>query len=72
MLICDKIKFYRWVNFDCLQKLGFKKYSLLGWSDGGISSLIAAAKYPDEVEKLVVWGSNAYVLPEEIETFESK
>lgn len=55
-----------------MQKLGFKKYSLLGWSDGGISSMIAAAKYPDEVEKLVVWGSNAYVLPEEIETYESK
>lgn len=51
--------------------MGFKKYSLIGWSDGGISSMIAAAKYPDEVQKLVVWGSSAYVLPEEIEIYES-
>lgn len=34
--------------------------------------MITAAKYPEEVEKLVVWGSNAYVLPEEIEIYESK
>lgn len=44
----------------------------MGWSDGGVSSLITAAKYPNEVRKLVVWGSNAYVVPEEIEIYESK
>lgn len=54
-----------------LQKIGTNKFSLLGWSDGGISSLILAAKYPESVEKLVVWGSNAYVTPEEIQTYES-
>lgn len=55
-----------------LQTLGFKKYSLVGWSDGGIVSLIAAAKYPEEVQKLVVWGSASYVIAEEIEIYESK
>lgn len=44
---------------------------MLGWSDGGISSLILAAKYPDIVDKLVVWGANCYVVQEDIEAFES-
>lgn len=55
-----------------LQQIGFTKFSLLGWSDGGISSLILSAKYPESVEKLVVWGANSYVTPEEIQIYESK
>lgn len=54
------------------QKLGFNKFSLLGWSDGGISSMILAGKYPQSVEKLVIWGANAYVLQEDINSYESK
>ncbi|XP_050303124.1 valacyclovir hydrolase [Anthonomus grandis grandis] len=54
-----------------MQNLGIDKYSLLGWSDGGISSLIQAAKYPDSVDKLVVWGANAYLVPDDIKAFES-
>lgn len=38
-----------------------KNYSLLGWSDGGITSLIIAAKNSAAINKLVLWGSNAYV-----------
>lgn len=57
----------------CIFKgIGFKRYSLLGWSDGGISSMILSAKYPQCVNKLVVWGANAYVIPSEIETYESE
>ncbi|XP_044259052.1 valacyclovir hydrolase isoform X2 [Tribolium madens] len=55
---------------DFMQHLGVKKFSLLGWSDGGISSMILAAKYPESVEKLVIWGANSYVIPEEIESYE--
>uniref|UniRef100_A0AAR5Q3U3 AB hydrolase-1 domain-containing protein n=1 Tax=Dendroctonus ponderosae TaxID=77166 RepID=A0AAR5Q3U3_DENPD len=53
-----------------LQQLGISKYSLLGWSDGGISSIILAAKHADNVEKLMIWGANAYILPEDLEAFE--
>nr|XP_025746827.1 valacyclovir hydrolase isoform X1 [Callorhinus ursinus] len=48
-----------------IQMLKFKKVSLLGWSDGGITSLIAAAKYPSFISKMVIWGANAYVTNED-------
>ncbi|KAJ8985323.1 hypothetical protein NQ317_008353 [Molorchus minor] len=56
--------------YDFMTQLGIQKYSLLGWSDGGISSMILAAKHPESIEKLVIWGANSYVLPEEIDKYE--
>lgn len=50
--------------------LGVAQFSLLGWSDGGVSAVIAAAKYPQYVTKLVIWGSNAYVSETDIELVE--
>ncbi|XP_057655313.1 valacyclovir hydrolase [Diorhabda carinulata] len=44
-----------------MKKIGIDKYSVLGWSDGGITGLIMAARFPDNIEKLIVWGSNSYV-----------
>ena len=41
--------------------LGYNKFSLAGWSDGGITALLAAAQSPQNIEKVVVWGSNAYI-----------
>ncbi|GJQ86671.1 hypothetical protein Trydic_g7854 [Trypoxylus dichotomus] len=55
---------------DFLKEIGINKFSILGWSDGGISGMILAAKYKDSVQKLVVWGSNAYVIKEEISSYE--
>lgn len=52
-----------------MNKLGFQRFSLLGWSDGGITAIILAAKYPERVDKLVIWGSNAYVLPDELKIY---
>ncbi|XP_037530388.1 valacyclovir hydrolase [Nematolebias whitei] len=46
---------------DLMTALGFSRFSLLGWSDGGITALIAAARNPDRINKMVVWGSNAFV-----------
>lgn len=57
--------------FRTFKELGFNKFSLLGWSDGGNSSMILSARYPDSVDKLVVWGSNAYIIKEEIDSYES-
>ena len=51
------------------QALGFHKFSLLGWSDGGITALIAAAKNPGLINKMVVWGSNAYVSQQDISIY---
>ena len=50
-----------------MSELGKEKYSLLGWSDGGITALILAAKHQKNVDKLVIWGSNAYVTKSDIE-----
>ncbi|XP_066594711.1 valacyclovir hydrolase-like isoform X2 [Prorops nasuta] len=54
-----------------MKALGYEKFSLIGWSDGGISSLIMAGNYPDSIHKMVVFGANAYTLPEEIKIYNS-
>ncbi|XP_042695701.1 valacyclovir hydrolase isoform X2 [Centrocercus urophasianus] len=54
---------------DLMQALKFKKFSLLGWSDGGITALIAAAKYPALIRKMVVWGANASVTQEDVRIY---
>ncbi|RWS06780.1 valacyclovir hydrolase-like protein [Dinothrombium tinctorium] len=43
-----------------MQALGYEKYSILGWSDGGITGLIIAANYPKNVEKLISHAANSY------------
>lgn len=48
------------------------RYAACGWSDGGITAMILAALFPRNIEKLVIWGSNSYVLPKELEIYESK
>ena len=53
-----------------MKRLGFDKFSLLGWSDGGMAAIIASARYPRMIQNLVVWGSNAYVSQEDIENVE--
>lgn len=53
-----------------LQNLGVKRYSLLGFSDGGITALIMAAGWPDRINSLVTWGANAFVTLEDVELYE--
>ena len=47
-----------------------EKYSLLGWSDGGITALIMAACFPDRVNNLLIWGANAFVTQEDVDAYE--
>ncbi|KAM8874047.1 valacyclovir hydrolase isoform 2-T2 [Spinachia spinachia] len=54
---------------DLMKALGFVKFSLLGWSDGGITAMIAAAKNPDVISKMVVWGANAFVSQQDLELY---
>lgn len=51
-------------------KKGEAPYSVLGWSDGGVASLFLASMFPRYVRKLIIWGANAYVSPQDIEMFE--
>lgn len=59
------------VAHNLMHRLDFASYSILGWSDGGITGMIMSAQQPEAVEKLVIWGSNAYVLEEETKIYES-
>lgn len=54
-----------------MKALGYHNYSLIGWSDGGISSLILAARHSDNIRKMIVFGSNSYILPEELKVYQS-
>lgn len=49
--------------------LRIDKYSLLGWCNGGCTALIVASKAAGRVEKVVVWGGNAYVTEKEVEFY---
>ncbi|XP_053691054.1 valacyclovir hydrolase isoform X2 [Sabethes cyaneus] len=57
--------------FHLMEKFGFEKFSILGWSDGGITGLIMAGRKPTQVEKLVVWGANAYITQKEADIYQS-
>ncbi|XP_048863159.1 valacyclovir hydrolase isoform X2 [Brienomyrus brachyistius] len=54
---------------DLMKALGFDKFSLLGWSDGGITAVIAAARNPSSVNKLVIWGASAYVSEHDVKIY---
>lgn len=53
-----------------MKVLGHSKYSLLGWSDGGITAMILVAAHPKSIHHLVVWGANATVTAKDIELYE--
>lgn len=50
---------------DLMRALGRPKFSILGWSDGGITGIIVAGRFADCVEKLIIWGAGAYLNAEE-------
>jgi valacyclovir hydrolase len=52
--------------------LKLEKYSVLGWSDGGITALILAATFPDSIKKLVVWGANAFIHEKDCAIYKGK
>ena len=55
--------------YEVMSALGHERFSVLGWSDGGVAGIFLAATRPDAVRNLVVWGTNAFVSDEDIECF---
>ncbi|KMQ65870.1 hypothetical protein ACM46_08060 [Chryseobacterium angstadtii] len=41
-------------------KLGMKKINIAGWSDGGITGLEFSIKYPENINKIIAIGANAF------------
>ncbi|CAL8069613.1 unnamed protein product [Orchesella dallaii] len=54
---------------ELMKTLGFPQYSLLGWSDGANTACVVAAKFPDAVKKLVIWGGNSYISDEDMKLY---
>lgn len=54
-----------------MKNLGYEKYSLIGWSDGGITSFFLGSSYSNNVRKMIVIGANAFFLPEELKIYQS-
>ena len=50
--------------------LGLKEYSIMGWSDGGITGMVMAALFPENVKKLILWGANSYISKHDVEMVE--
>ena len=53
-----------------MKALGFKEFSILGWCDGGTCAIIAAAKFPDVIKYMVVWGARSFLESMDVELFE--
>ncbi|OXA53796.1 Valacyclovir hydrolase [Folsomia candida] len=43
-----------------MQKLGYPKFSILGWCGGGTEALMMAGKYPEVIESLISINSKAF------------
>ncbi|XP_037828026.1 valacyclovir hydrolase [Lucilia sericata] len=54
-----------------MKALNRTKFSIVGWSDGGITGLIAAGRYRDNVEKLIIWGAGAYLNADEVQALQN-
>ena len=54
-----------------MKSLGYDKYFVLGWCDGGITAIYLAALFPDAVKGLVLWGSRVRYTEYEVEMAES-
>ena len=52
------------------QILGITEYSIVGWSDGGITGLVMATLFPQNVKKLILWGAQAFITGKDIEFVE--
>ncbi|XP_053980550.1 valacyclovir hydrolase-like isoform X2 [Hylaeus volcanicus] len=57
-----------WAN-NLMKVLGHSKFSLIGWSDGAITSLILSSMFPENIRKMVAVAGNSYISPKEVEIY---
>ena len=57
--------------FALMDSLGYERFSVMGWSDGANVGAIMAALRPERVERLVVFGGQSFLTPEDIATFKA-
>ena len=50
-----------------MKSLGYDKYFVLGWCDGGLSAIYLTALFPDAVKGVVLWGSRVRYTEYEVE-----
>ena len=56
---------------ELMTSLGYSKYSVLGWCDGGITAIHIAALFPESVNGIILWGSKGYIDESDIKKAES-
>lgn len=56
---------------ELMKSLGYQKYYVVGWCDGGITAVHLAALYPESVRGIVLWGTRGYLDEYDIEVSES-
>lgn len=54
-----------------MEALGYDQYTVMGWSDGAMSAVLLAAAYSSRVERLIIFGGNAFLTNEDIDAFEA-
>ena len=53
-----------------MQSLSLPTFSVLGLNSGGIAAIHLAALFPNNVRRMVIWSTRAYVRKEEVENYE--
>ena len=57
--------------FALMSALGLERFNIVGWSDGANIAVLMAAAQPERVEKLVLFGGQSHLTPEEIAALEA-
>ena len=53
-----------------MQSLSLPKFSVMGLCSGGSAAMHLAAMFPDNVRRMVIWSTQAYVRKEDVENYE--
>ena len=67
------LDFYEQDAQDCaalMAAIGCDSYVVGGWSDGAIIALLLTLNRSQQVSKLIIWGGNAYLTPEDLAAYE--
>ncbi|RLU24485.1 hypothetical protein DMN91_002574 [Ooceraea biroi] len=56
--------------YGLMKTLGYSNFSLCGIDDGGIMALFLAAKYPEDIRKMIDLGARSYIHPDEMKKHE--